>query len=134
MMSIVCIPFIYAKFGMYVASLEGEKATPKAPKAVFIEVSGNADAETLRQAFLSAAKIGPPSRIRQLVNLQIPGYQLDFLCDIPAGIEKVESSAFGRIVDDAIHADLQVEKKVVVHYGRPVDEWKMKLRLWALFE
>ena len=89
----------------------------EAGEILIVAVKSNQSIEEIRSHFPACVKIGPTDRIRQLVNMQTPGYRLKAI-DSEKYSLKTEKEACFEICPNEAFFDMHQLESISLHVGR----------------
>ena len=125
----VAIPLQQRKFGVWVAVAADQSLFDAA--AFVLAARSEQSAETLRRQLPALAKIGPVEKIRDLVNLQLPGVGLAPLPVAPRQIPYHAGHVYFELDRQApMWRELRGAGGVALHFGSEIAG--LELQLWAI--
>lgn len=123
------LPLKAYKYGLHIVSLQEHKVLQY--KRFILAVRAEMPSEELRQLFPAHIKLGPAEKIKDLVNLQLPGIGLSTLPVAPRQIPYHSEFVYFELnTHSELWSALEQSSGLALHVGRNFPG--MQLELWAI--
>lgn len=123
------LPLVKQKFGIQVATIHDKALFDYA--SFIIAVKADIPTESLLQHFNNQTKIGPAEQIRQLINLQLPGVNLNVLPVAPAQIPFNSKYIYFELEPEGdLWQQIKTTGSIAIHTSGDLPN--LSLELWAI--